>query len=1036
MNISTTAQKYGCSEVIQFQEELSPKHINYLDLAERNQQKNRPNIEAVAEFQSRPLLYLVSASSINGFSQEALIELRQMLANRGESAYFGVISPGELVVYPINLDRSILKSSSSRTVKADDPEAIMLFPEMTSGKFSLDGEPKEADFVYHSIYAQLTGSSEALIETYSINPLDVLSFLGRALFFRFLIDRAIIKPNEVPSICPKAQSFSDCFSNVENSIATSEWLDETFNGDLLPLSESTKKIFTHAKTQTNGNLFIHLKAIIEGWTHIGNNTFQPQLPIDWDDLDFAHIPIGVFSQVYETFSHAWDNAVAATTSVFYTPKNIARHLVDEAFAGVKNKSAARILDPSCGAGIFLVMCFRKLVAARWEKDNKRPSTKIIQDILYKQICGFDVSKSAIRLAALSLYITAIELNDSPRPPKKLKFPEPLKDCVLFNHRKKEECDTKIFILGSLRPDISESFNGAFDLVIGNPPWSRLKSDSKDKETKKREQEAIKSHNAVFTGIAKQALIARGLTDIADEYKNPDNNPDLPFIWAATQWAKPNAIIAMALPGRIFLKQTKAGQKAFHSLLNAITITGILNGSNLSDTKVWPDMSEAFMLFYARNNKPSDQHAFHFITPYFDAELNQKGKFRIDYRSAQTVESSLIKKHPPLLKTIAIGTKLDFDVTQKAESLNYLTIEQYWDNNKGCLYSGLGYNRSAEQPQKDAEFMCSLPEFHKDYISDQDPNQFHIDSDRLGICKPNLTTGSPTFHRPRDKQLYNAPLLIVPESPGNSTTSPKSWIFHTPVVFSSSHYGFSANGSNDDICTISLLHLITHSQLFRYLTILSSSKMGVERRAFLKSDLERFPFPDIDTLPAKTKKQIKELSKKLECARIKPFDEINDCIYSLYNMDKYDRQVIDDTLAVSLPYSNERTRGNNLPIGNERSAFYKELQHLLAPSFDITNDNLQISEINIFNANPASPWFFFHIATGQTPALDTKQCKQFIAKIIKQSNEHGCSRVIAHGQSSLVVGIFGQYRYWTKTRARLCALNILRNHLDVFPMEKS
>jgi len=1025
MNIEATAKKYGCTEVIQLQGEPTPKHISYLDLTGRNIQKELPPIEAVAEFQSRPLLYLVSASSINGFSQNALIELRQMLANRGESAYFGVISPGELTVYPINLDRSILKRPNSSTVKTDDPEAIMLFPSMTSGKFYLEGEPKEADFVYQSIYDLLTDSSKALIDNYSLNPLDVLSFLGRALFFRFLKDRKIIRENEIPSICPKAQSFSDCFCNASNSIATSEWLDETFNGDLLPLSASTRKTFTDAEVQTNGNLFIHLQAIIEGWTHIGNKIFQPPLPIDWDDLNFAHIPIGVFSQVYETFSHAWDNAVATTTSVFYTPKNIARHLVDEAFAGIPKPSDAKILDPSCGAGIFLVMCFRKLVAARWQADEKRPSTKIIQDILYNQICGFDVSESAIRLAALSLYITAIELNDSPRPPKKLKFPEPLQDRVLFNHRKPSEADTKTFVLGSLRPDLSESFNGAFDLVIGNPPWSRLAGDIKINQ----------AHNAVFTQITKQALVDRGLAVVAAKYNNPDNNPDLPFLWAATRWAKLDAIIAMALPGRIFLKQSVPGIQAFNAILQGIKITGILNGSNLSDTEVWPGMNEAFMLFYARNSKPSEQHAFHFVTPYPDTELNQKGRFRIDYRSAQTIDNFLIQKTPSLFKTLAIGTALDFEVMQKIESLDYLSIADYWKNNDATLYSGRGYDRAPKQPQQAADFLCDLPEFHKDKIPLDTPNPFSVDTEALDKFVPNWTNGEPTLRFPKNARLYKAPLLIIPASPGCKNSTPKSWIFHKSVTFNKCQYGYSAYGdTKTGTYILALLHLITHSNLFLYHTLLSSSQLGVERRTFLKADIDRFPFPHIVDFPFEIKSRIKELSHKLECAQDKPFDEINACIYSVYKLDKYDSQVIEDTLSVSLPYAEERTRANNPPTQRERNTFYSELQRFLAPSFDITDEAIQIIEIKTANNNPTSPWFFFEVATHPGQPVDTAQTKQFIAEIIRQSNEHGCSRAIVHGDSSLTVGIFGQYRYWTPTRARLCALEILRNHLDVFPVE--
>ena len=136
---------------------------------------------------------------------------------------------------------------------------------------------------------------------------------------------------------------------------------------MLPLSGEYEDIFTHANSQTKGQLFLHLRAILEGWEHAGA-AFQPT--IDWGDLNFAHIPIGVLSQVYENFSKIRDPQQRKQTSAYYTPKNIARYLVDDAFEGVSDKTNAHILDPSCGAGIFLVLAFRKLVAARWEHDGK------------------------------------------------------------------------------------------------------------------------------------------------------------------------------------------------------------------------------------------------------------------------------------------------------------------------------------------------------------------------------------------------------------------------------------------------------------------------------------------------------------------------------------------------------------------------------------------------------------------------------------------------------------------------------------------
>jgi len=107
--------------------------------------------------------------------------------------------------------------------------------------------------------------------------------------------------------------------------------------------------------------------------------------IDWDDFNFAHIPIGVLSQVYETFSRQWDEEQAEETSVYYTPKHIAKFLVEEAFAGLKDPADAVVLDPACGAGMFLVLAFRRLVRAHWQKTGNRPDTRTIQRILYKQL---------------------------------------------------------------------------------------------------------------------------------------------------------------------------------------------------------------------------------------------------------------------------------------------------------------------------------------------------------------------------------------------------------------------------------------------------------------------------------------------------------------------------------------------------------------------------------------------------------------------------------------------------------------------------
>jgi len=682
--LAEQVRAYGCPELVHLAGVPTPVHLEYLDLL-RDRSSARLLPEAVAEFQGRPVLYLVddeAASDARGRDADAVQTLQQLLANRSEQACLGIVRPGSLDVYPINLDRRQLAKTAPRVILKSAPNAPTFFQSLAAGAVPLEGQPKEADFVFQEIHRLLTMASDALVGR--MKPLEVLSVTGRALFFHFLLDRRIILESERAEICPPAKELKDSLSNAEKAAATSCWLDETFNGDLLPLAPDLQanadseqrhnayaRLYRRMDADTKGDVFRHLQAILRGWESVGGSRFQRR--IDWNNLNFAHIPIGVLSQVYETFSHQWDEEQAEKTSAYYTPKNIARCLVEEAFGGLKEPADAHVLDPACGAGMFLVLAFRKLVRARWHKDGERPDTRTIQRILYRQIRGFDVSESALRLAALSLYITAIELNGSPRPPKSLKFPRGLQEQVLFNFGPHNGDHRKGFVLGSLGPEVPKRFNAAFDVVMGNPPWTRLraaKKEGEDKEDNEDEKRRLEELNGEFTAITQRALTARGLADVAKGYTNPDNNPDLPFIWRAAEWAKPGGLITMALPARILLKQSDQGRSARAALIHGLEITGIINGSNLSDTAVWPNMNQPFILFFARNSVPPPEHRFYFATPVLESRLNRRGLFRLDYQAAEPVAANSVVQKPWLLKTLGVGTSLDAEVTDRLTSLEW------------------------------------------------------------------------------------------------------------------------------------------------------------------------------------------------------------------------------------------------------------------------------------------------------------------------------------------------------------------------------
>lgn len=181
MNVVDAAKAFGCHDVVQLDCGPTPRHLDYLDLL-RPSGNGSLKVDAVVEFQSRPLLYIVSSDQIRNSDNEKMLDLQCLLANRGEMAYLGVLSPGELNVYPINLDRSVLAKSAQKTIKQESPAAPLFFQSVVNGVFTMRGQPEKPDYVFRTINDLMTRSSDTLIGEYSLDPLDVLSFLGRALF--------------------------------------------------------------------------------------------------------------------------------------------------------------------------------------------------------------------------------------------------------------------------------------------------------------------------------------------------------------------------------------------------------------------------------------------------------------------------------------------------------------------------------------------------------------------------------------------------------------------------------------------------------------------------------------------------------------------------------------------------------------------------------------------------------------------------------------------------------------------------------------
>lgn len=1032
---------FGCHYVVELRsDDTTPDYARaeYLDLipGKRGDRSTALPVHAVVEHQNAPVLYVVDGEP------DDLEGLQKQLANRSDAAWLGILRPGELEVRPISFKP---KPNEQATKRAGDDDAPLFFQRLIHGHMDKRaGSPKAMDYVAKLIFDQLMVTARRFVPAHGttdptrLTGLEVLSMCGRALFFRFLIDRKIVVPDDRPDICEKAKDLKEVFSNVEKAAQTSAWLDATFNGDFLRLfseqqdqsiptddiparTAAYRRYYKTVHDRVGADFFDHLRAILKGWkVSAKSQAIEEELDLDWSEMNFAHVPVGVLSQVYESYSHWVEGEEAKKASVHYTPLPIARLMVDQCFGpgAVKDPAHARVLDPACGAGIFLVLAFRRLIQKRWEHDEQAPDTKLIRKMLREQLTGFDVSESALRLAALSLYITAIEMDPKPRPVDKLRFDD-LRGTVLHSFR--DPSQTEGFQIGSLGENVPQEFEAAFDLVIGNPPWTRIS------KTIQR-----------FTDIGKMALKARkdpNLAALAENYENPDNNPDLPFLWRATMWAKPEATIALALPARLIFHAIKRGSEAWQCVLQALKVTGLINGAELRwSQQVW-EVKVPFCLLFARNCTPTDhKSSFAYAVPLNDKVLNRAGRFRIDYQTLHSLDSETILQKLWLPKALQVGTWRDVELLESIQSrFPHTLIEEWrkWDPEE--IRTGRGFDLSPKQKQTPCKWLSELILF-------EEPNEASFQIDTAGLDKH----GPKQALRPRRPELYQAPFVIVPESPGQKRWTPKAYLCQTDMAYSKSYYGYSCRDSSDAETLSSFLFLLPHSELFYYVMLLTSPRFGADRQTFTKEDLDALPFPELKELPADTKARIKRLAHELETnpAATKPWAAINDFFFQLYQIEPQDVQVMKDTLFSAAPYRIEG-KAAFAPVAFEnekdycsRSSFAQSLKGMIQPFFEISGHEAEVTirPKGLEQRPQFDVWAFVAIHRKDQPLeLDSR----LLNHAAKQADTYGASRVIVRfeGKRGLLLGLLNEQRWWTHTRATFCAQHIVRDYLDAFDLSE-
>lgn len=1005
-DILASPEAFGLSSgmLLRLNETPDHRHLAYLDLMATGKEASAP--DAVLEADGSATIYLASDPSLLADSVR-LAALRGTLACRGDARYLGVAQPGVLHIFPLGF----YEGKESGRLREIPLRPGGEFHDFLAGLNEGEGPAAaEKTWLENYLLELLRSTARNLKGVTSLNDSQVLSLVGRGLFARFIVDRSIVREDDAECISVHASSLEALFDTPEAAADSFAWLDATFNGNLLPLLDGD----IHTASAYRGffsDIGMNAQRIV--CLELGNvmrRAAHGQLPMKWQRIQFDHVPADTLSQVYEHFAHLYWSEFAAATSIHYTPRRIAQVLVDAAFAGLRipDPSRARVLDPAVGAGVFLVLAFKRLVRERWRLTGRRPDREDIRYILEHQLCGLDLNPEALKFAALSLYLTALELDPSPTPLAELIFKRLDKTGTLLDVGKcgqvlRDKKTGKTVPLGSLSTPTPSLGGRRFDMVIGNPPWTKLG----------------RLAAPTLTALVRDVAHRKGVGAETVKQLQVDNGiPDVPFVWRALDWAEEGGMIAFALQAQHLLFQQGTSAILRRSLLECMELTGLLNGSALRYSKVWPAVDAPFCFLLARNNKPAADSAFYYLNPVPEEALNREGRMRLDPDTAMPVAQSLARSSPHLLKTLFRGTSLDHSIVLRIGGHPLVQpLGEYWHA------LGLKHSKGFQvfTKGKDASHLVG-----KKMLETKDQVGFEIDVSRLrDFAYPE------GLHSPRDPAIYLSPLMLFRESPKPDRTKRGGLLARDEVVYNESFTGYSAAGHAHGEVLVRYLHLLSYSDIFLFYLLMTSAKFGVERDAGLKEDIDLFPFIPFESLTKGQRERVSAFSGRLIDGE-NPWEEIDVLFAELYGLTPADRQVVRDALVIALPDTNTQKHARLIPNADIVAGFAAEVERILVPfarRIDLPL-RVQVEEVAL-----AEAWRFIRIDCSRSrpdrPAMSSAGLAGELAE------RFWASQIRCHdpARGTLVVGQIAQNRYWTRTRARLLALDLLNAGLDQLAGDK-
>ncbi len=915
----------------------------------------------VYQNEDQPVLFLKEVDSFNLENLKLISKIQHISWNYQKVLFLYVYSKTEIRIYNCSEKPIFFNKDSRLSTYKTELKKLEVFTCRESDKQKLETLNVifsriaiDTGFVWSSVEAEkirkkiklqnrvdefliksLVNVSSSL-ESKGLNNKDIIhKLVMRSLFLLYLEDRKATSPEFYQSFQTGAISYFEVLESVSATYRLFDKLANDFNGGLFIVAENEKDIVTKE----------HLTLIKKCFTNGFVDEFQMDLFEDWRLFDFSIIQIELLSEIYETFLSKLDEKEKKKTGTYYTPPTLVELILNETLP-VKNKTNynVKILDPSCGSGIFLVQSFKRLVKRYEKKHNKKLTDfKILREILQNNIFGIELDSKSVKVAAFSLYLALLD-NLNPKTGwwnGKIKFP------YLINNPEDDtlkQQGNNLFVKDTISDlsNINELQN--FDLIVGNPPFG-----TKDLLP------TIREYCNRF-GFAKEMV--------------------LPFLHKATTLS-PTGKIALIFNTKVLTNTGSTYHNFREWLFNETYVEKVYNFSILRKAKknfggqlFKSAVGPISIVFYKNEIPKRKSETILYYAPKTYIKNNIIEGVVIDSNDVKNLPRTECEKPDTKIWKISMwGSFFDFKLIKQIEN-DYSSLEQYFQKHKDVWLKGCGLHKASKKNIEKRNFILPPNKVHQSKKIERyfTPKTNLVDSDKK--CA-NMNT-----------LLFSQPFLMIKEGQKNNQ------FCSSFIDFDSCYYNTVFGIKTENVNDLKILCSLFNSKFSNYYLSLITSSWGIERERVLPTEMLQLPYVFED---GNFENIVKNFNLILSIKKANSVEKnithiekiIDDIILNdILKLSSQNQIILNDTIKYSLDLFEKQEKSNAVKTVVQIESYVNMLS-------DELNDWLEDVDLKvsstIFDINKNSPLYIFKISFG-TKSSSVNYSNENLNNLLKNIDE--------------------------------------------------